>query len=43
MDLDVKQEELCTKISKITSVSESDVKKILDSLIDLFLKRFKLK
>ena len=36
-------EELCERVSKNTAVDKTEVKKILDTFINLFLKKFKLK
>lgn len=41
-DVVLSKEELCSLVSTKTKLEEKDVKKVLDSFIDIFLKRFKL-
>jgi len=36
-------EELCDKVSKNSGVSKIDVKKILDSFLEVFFKKLKMK
>jgi len=42
-DITVSQEELCSIVSAKTEVDEKEVKLVVDSFIDLFLKKLKLK
>lgn len=40
--IDLSPEELCSIVSTKTKVDEKEVKLVLDSFVDIFLKRFKL-
>ncbi len=41
-NIDISVNDLCERVSDLTKVPENEVKVILDSFINLFLKRFKL-
>jgi len=42
-DITMSREELCSLVSNKTEVNEKEVKLVIDSFIDLFLKKLKLK